>query len=233
MLRRPRLLAVAAFILAVGAPGLPAAAATAAPAAHPNAYRTLTAAVSSTTCTGVTFNGLQYCPASISGVKSVWHRTARRSAERFGYGRHQDHCDGFCAGKRALPSGTVLWRNTHHADPDPGLDWQESAPRPRRDRSVRHDNFREPDPGRVPEGFTFVGLWRLLLTETDPDLPGSSAAPRSARRRSLSSACCFTRRRSGTSCTDRRGGCRPGRRHWPDQELDRQWLPDRTRHAGA
>jgi hypothetical protein len=79
MLRRSRILAVAAFILALGASGLgPAAAATAAPAAHPHADRTVSAAVSSTTCTGVKFNGQLYCPASISGVKSTSYGVGQR-----------------------------------------------------------------------------------------------------------------------------------------------------------
>jgi hypothetical protein len=72
MLRRSRILAVVALILGVGSSGLgPAAAATAAPAAHSHASETVSAAVSSTTCTGVTFNGQTYCQANISGVKST------------------------------------------------------------------------------------------------------------------------------------------------------------------
>jgi hypothetical protein len=55
-----------------------ASVATSAPATHPHALRIEGAAFSSTTCTGLTFNGQLYCTASISGVKSTAYGVGQR-----------------------------------------------------------------------------------------------------------------------------------------------------------
>jgi hypothetical protein len=75
-LRRSLVQSSAIAIACVAAVMAPVA--TSAPGTHPQALRMESAAFSSTTCTGLAFNGQWYCTASISGVKSTAYGVGQR-----------------------------------------------------------------------------------------------------------------------------------------------------------
>ena len=75
-LRRSLVQSFAIVIACVAA--VMASVATSAPGAHSHAVRMESAALSSTTCTGLAFNGQWYCTATISGVKSTVYGIGQR-----------------------------------------------------------------------------------------------------------------------------------------------------------